>query len=160
MTNVNTTVVHNVYNRTEIHNTTIVNRVSYNGGRGGINTRPSGAELAVLHERRTAPVEAQTRHAREMAGNRAQFASTNHGHPPVAAIPHPLATAYRSPAAQPALMENRPEPSRMEEHHSQPNIQPDNHPATHPAPAHQPEERRPSRSVPQNRPASRPHQSR
>jgi hypothetical protein len=38
--NVNVTIVRNVYNTTVINNTT-VNRVSYNGGNGGINARPS-----------------------------------------------------------------------------------------------------------------------
>src|SRR5215470_13689245 len=37
VTNINTTVIHNVYNTTVINNNTTVNRVSYNGGNGGVN---------------------------------------------------------------------------------------------------------------------------
>src|ERR1700678_2640906 len=42
--NINVTVNHNVYN-TEIHNTT-VNRVSFNGGNGGIDARPRAEDEA------------------------------------------------------------------------------------------------------------------
>ena len=38
--NVNVTIIHNVYNTTVINKTTVINRVSYNGGNGGINVRP------------------------------------------------------------------------------------------------------------------------
>src|SRR5579864_5819265 len=38
VTRVNTTVIHNVYNRSVVERS--VSRVSYNGGRGGINARP------------------------------------------------------------------------------------------------------------------------
>jgi hypothetical protein len=40
--NVNVTNIHNVYNTTVVNET--VNRVSYNGGNGGINARPTVAE--------------------------------------------------------------------------------------------------------------------
>src|SRR5215475_11132259 len=44
VTRVNTTVIHNTYRTTVINNTTI-NRVSYNGGKGGVMARPSSREL-------------------------------------------------------------------------------------------------------------------
>jgi hypothetical protein len=46
--NVNVTVVHNVYSRTVVNNTTIINnnRVSYNGGSGGIQLRPRPARAS------------------------------------------------------------------------------------------------------------------
>jgi hypothetical protein len=43
--NVNITNIHNVYNRTVINNVN-VNRVSYNGGPGGIQARPTSAHLS------------------------------------------------------------------------------------------------------------------
>jgi hypothetical protein len=52
--NVNATVVRNVY-RYNVVNVTNV-RVSYNGGAGGINLRPTPAELGVLREQRIGPV--------------------------------------------------------------------------------------------------------
>src|ERR1700735_1336048 len=42
--NVNITNIHNTYNRSVSYNRE--NRVSYNGGRGGINARPTSGEMA------------------------------------------------------------------------------------------------------------------
>ncbi len=89
---VNVTVVHNVYER-NVANSTPSNRVSYNGGPRGVNARPIPAELAVLHERRTAPVAAQVEHERTAGSNRAQFASANGGRPALIAQAQPLPTA-------------------------------------------------------------------
>ncbi len=100
VTNVNRTVIHNVYNHS-VTNYTPANHVAYNGGRGGINERPTAGETAVLHEQRTAPVSAQVQHVRQAAGNREQFASVNHGRPATVAAASPLATPYRAPAARP-----------------------------------------------------------
>ena len=97
--NVNVGVVHNVYNY-RVANVTN-SRVSYNGGNGGIGLQPTAPENAALRERRMAPVAAQVEHARQAAGNRAQFASVNHGRPAQAALPQPLHTEYRTPAARP-----------------------------------------------------------
>ena len=47
---VNVTNIHNVYNTTVVNNVT-VNRVSYNGGNGGINARPTAAQEAAVRER-------------------------------------------------------------------------------------------------------------
>ena len=51
VTNVNNTVIHNTY-ITNVTNITTYNRVSYSGGRGGVNLRPSRAELAALRQPR------------------------------------------------------------------------------------------------------------
>src|SRR5579864_8424173 len=60
--NVNVTNIHNVYNTTVINNnTTTVNRVSYNGGEGGINARPRAEDEAAARERHIPPVAEQTR---------------------------------------------------------------------------------------------------
>jgi WXXGXW repeat (2 copies) len=84
---VNVEVIHNVYN-TRVTETT-VNRVSYNGGNGGINARPSSQEEAAARERHIAPVSAQTQHERTARTDRQQWASVNHGAPAVAATPKP-----------------------------------------------------------------------
>ena len=101
--NLNTTLVHNVYNYRVVNNITTINntRISYNGGRGGVEYRPSPQELAVLREQRLAPVQAQTKHMQQAAVNRAQFANANHGRPEVLVTQRPLATAYREPASHP-----------------------------------------------------------
>src|SRR5580700_9209003 len=52
--------IHNVYNTRVNEN---VNRVSYNGGEGGINARATSEEEAVAHGRHISAVSAQTQHA-------------------------------------------------------------------------------------------------
>jgi hypothetical protein len=96
--------VHNVYDR-GVANFTPANRVSYNGGRGGISVRPAPAELAAFRGTRTAPVTAQIDHARAAAANRSQFASANGGRPALVAQAQPLSTPYRTPASRPAAAE-------------------------------------------------------
>src|SRR6185437_6285045 len=73
VTNVNTRVVHNVYNYSAP--TYTHSRVSYNGGRGGITAQPTAQERAVVRDPRTPPVAVQAQHAREASQNRAQFAT-------------------------------------------------------------------------------------
>jgi hypothetical protein len=99
VTNVNITIVHNVYSR-NVNNFTNT-RVSYNGP-GGVNVRPIPAELAVLRETRIAPLSAQIQHSRTAASNRAQFAAVNRGRPQMIVQAQPLATGYRAPAVRPA----------------------------------------------------------
>jgi hypothetical protein len=86
--NVNITNIHNVYNRTIINNTR-VNRVSFNGGRGGITARPTAAEEVAVREHHVQPTALQTRHEHAASTNREQLASVNHGRPAVAATPQP-----------------------------------------------------------------------
>lgn len=102
--NVNTTVVRNVYSYNVTNVTNVTHRVSYNGGPGGVNIRPTRAEVAVLHEQRIAPVPAQVQHMQQAAANRAQFAAVNHGRPQTLAAARPLATAYKAPAPHPAAV--------------------------------------------------------
>jgi YXWGXW repeat-containing protein len=87
VTNVNVTVIHNVYNA-RVENVT-VNRVSYNGGQGGINARASAAEEAAARDRHLPPVAAQNQHMEQARSNQQFRASVNHGKPPVAATARP-----------------------------------------------------------------------
>ena len=86
--NVNVTNVHNVYNKTVINNTAF-NHVSYNGGNGGINARPTAAEETAAHERHTPATAAQTEHQQAAGKNHALLASVNHGRPAIAATAKP-----------------------------------------------------------------------
>ena len=100
VTNVNVSIVHNVYNY-NVRNSNVT-RVSYNGGRGGIEARPTPQELAVVHETRIPPVAAQFQHAREASANRAQFAAPGGRAQPAALVAsRPIATPYQAPAARP-----------------------------------------------------------
>lgn len=89
VTNVNVTVIHNTYNTTVVNNTTTVNRVSFNGGPGGVNARPTRVELAAEHERHVPMTAEQTRHFEAARSDRSFLASVNHGRPEVAATPRP-----------------------------------------------------------------------
>lgn len=109
--NVNVTVIHNVYNTTVVNRTDV--RVSYNGGNGGVNERPTREEEAAEHERHIPPVADQTRHVEAARGNPQLRASANHGKPPIAATPRPGALndrgvvpakegSYKAEASRPA----------------------------------------------------------
>jgi len=81
---VNTTTITNVYvNKTVIVNNT--SHVAFNGGRGGVQARPTAQQEAYMHEHHTPPVPAQAQHEHAARENRAMFASNNHGRPAVAA---------------------------------------------------------------------------
>src|SRR2546425_1498807 len=86
--NVNITEIHNVYNTTVINNTAVT-RVSYNGGNGGLNERPTLQEEAAAREKHIPPVSAQMQHVQAARTNPALRASANLGKPPVAATPRP-----------------------------------------------------------------------
>jgi hypothetical protein len=97
--NVNETVVRNVYNTTVINNNN-ENHVSYNGGNGGVNARPTPQQEAAAHEKHIPPVPVQTQHAQAARTNPQQRASVNMGKPPVAATPKP--GVFNHPAVVPA----------------------------------------------------------
>ena len=85
--NVNIINIHNVYNTTVINRNE--NRVSYNGGNGGISARPRPEDEAAARERHIPPVATQTQHAQAARANPQQRASANMGKPGVAATPRP-----------------------------------------------------------------------
>lgn len=78
--------IRNVYSRTVINNTRIVNnRTSFNGGPRGITARATPQQAAWGREQHAAPVAAQLRQ-RDMASRMPSMrASVNHGAPPIAA---------------------------------------------------------------------------
>ncbi|HYL46862.1 MAG TPA: hypothetical protein VEU52_07530 [Candidatus Limnocylindrales bacterium] len=87
VTNINVTVIHNVYN--ERVNVREEGHVSFNGGEGGINARPTREEEGYDRERHLAPVAAQVEHRDMARSNRELRASYNHGKPPIAATARP-----------------------------------------------------------------------
>jgi hypothetical protein len=76
--------VTNVYNRTVVVNN--VNRVSYNGGRGGLTVRASEREQAAYNERHFQSTSNQMAHEQAMRNDHGQLASYNHGRPQTAAM--------------------------------------------------------------------------
>lgn len=89
VSNVNVSVVRNVYEtRIDTRNANEV-RVSFNGGNGGINARPTSQEEAFARERHVGPTSEQTQHMDAARGNPQFRATANHGKPPVAATARP-----------------------------------------------------------------------
>lgn len=89
--NVNITNVRNVYvDKTVINNyhNTNVNRVSYNGGRGGLTAQPTAEQRGWSNERRYQPTSMQTRQRDTAMRNPAQRFSANQGKPAVYATQH------------------------------------------------------------------------
>jgi len=87
--NINVTEIHNVYNtRVEERNVNVA-RVSYNGGNGGVDARPTSEEERVSRERHIAATSAQTEHIETARGSQQFRASVNRGKPPVAATSKP-----------------------------------------------------------------------
>jgi hypothetical protein len=89
---VDSNVVHDVYN-TPVDES--VNRVSFNGGSGGVNARPTGQEEATARGSHVPAVAAQTQHAWSARNDPHQRFAVNHGAPPV------TATARASLASHP-----------------------------------------------------------
>lgn len=85
--NVTITNVH-IYNRTVVNNVRVTH-VSYNGGAGGINARPSHDEERWGHERHFEATPMQVNHEHGARDNREFLASVNHGRPAIAATARP-----------------------------------------------------------------------
>ncbi len=84
ITNVN---IVNVYNQRVVENRG--SRISYNGGQGGINARPTSRELMAERTRRLGADSRQMEQERWARSNPAQRARENHGRPEVAATARP-----------------------------------------------------------------------
>jgi hypothetical protein len=84
---VNTTIIHNRYS------TTVTNvsesHVSYNGGNGGVEARPTPQQASYARQRHVGPVAAQTQHVQAARSNPQLRASSNQGKPPIAATAKP-----------------------------------------------------------------------
>ena len=85
--NVNVTNIRNVYNKTVIVNNRT--RVSYNGGRGGVNVRETAQQRRWGSERHVEATSMQRDHVQEASRNRELLARNNHGRPAIAATERP-----------------------------------------------------------------------
>jgi hypothetical protein len=123
---VDTTVIHNTYNTRVTY--VSESRVSFNGGTGGVEARPTAKEESYAGEHHVGPVAAQTQHVQAARSNPELRASANQGKPPIAATAKPgdfktgvvaskeAGGAYKAPPANAArsneahpVAENRPE---------------------------------------------------
>ncbi len=107
VTNVNVNVT-NVYNKTVVVNN--VNRVSFNGGAGGINVHATEREQAAIREQHFAATGEQTAHFQAAASDRNQLASVNGGRPQFAAARSTAeyhSVAQQHAASQPITQRDR-----------------------------------------------------
>jgi hypothetical protein len=135
VTNIDTNVVRNYYAYNAPRGPG--NRVSYNGGSGGINVRPTAQEAAALREPRVPPMAAQQRHEHEASADRNQFAAPGRPQPASMAAGRALETEYRSPASlPPAAVPARPERQLLPQPNERPAAQPTHQqvPETRPMP--------------------------
>lgn len=95
--NINVVNVHNVYNKTVIVNNNY-NRVSYNGGNGGVRAQESTQERTAFHEQHFQPTVNQQSHEQFARQDRTQLANVNNGRPQMAIARTP--EAYRPVAQQ------------------------------------------------------------
>ena len=112
VSNVDVTIVHNTYNTTIVHSTT-VNRVSFNGGSGGTTARPTPVELAAARQHHVSMTSEQVQMERTARSDRSLSAKVNHGRPDVAATPRP--SELKNRGAAPSLRNdnaNRPPENR------------------------------------------------
>jgi WXXGXW repeat (2 copies) len=172
---VNTEVIHNTYNArpervSESH-------VSYNGGQGGVEARPTAQQEAYERQRHVGPVAAQTQHVQAARGNPELRASANHGKPPIAATVKPTdfktgavasraaggeykappANAQRGGEAKPAA-ENRPQakPEPQRENEAKPSPSAENRPQSKPEPQRENEAKPTAENHPAEAPAPKP----
>jgi hypothetical protein len=96
---VNFSLNHHVYN-TRVSET--VNRVSYNGGAGGINSRATAQEEVAAHDRHVSPVAVQTQHVQAARSAPQQRFSAPRGASPA------TAPAPARPAVAPGNVSSRP----------------------------------------------------
>jgi hypothetical protein len=82
---VNVENVHNSYTQNVTNNVT-VNRVSFNGGTGGTQVRPTAEETAAGREQHISATPEQVNHEHIARSNPQQRQSVNQGRPPAAAV--------------------------------------------------------------------------
>lgn len=87
--NINETNIRNVYIDKTVINNVNENRVSFNGGQGGLTARPTARDQAAAQQRHIPPVAAQTQHLQAARTNPQMRAEANQGKPPVAATSRP-----------------------------------------------------------------------
>jgi hypothetical protein len=109
VTNVNTTVVRNVYvdKTVTVNNYNTVNHVAYNGGPGGVTATPTPEERTAMSESHLPPTSLQSQHQRIASQDRNSFASVNHGMPTTTAVAQPLSRENRPAGFEPLQPEDR-----------------------------------------------------
>ncbi len=124
---------HNVYNENVKHDNN-ENRVSFNGGKGGIDARPNQQQEAASRQRHVGAVASQTEHQQSARANPEQRATVNHGKPSIVATQKPVArNEHETTTKAPGEMNKS--GAGGEDHNMKPVVHPKELPAyTRPAP--------------------------
>jgi hypothetical protein len=107
ITRVDTRSVRNVYVDRSVANDGARDRVSYNGGRGGLSARPTAADVAISHDRHLGMTVVQRQHIAAAEADRRLLATVNHGKPAVLAVARPLSSGKSSAGAVPVRATDR-----------------------------------------------------
>jgi hypothetical protein len=99
VSNVNTTLVHNVYSAPVV-NRAAATHTSFSGGPSGARAQPTAAQRKVQVAQHAGPTAEQVQHEHQALTTPTQRASTSHGAPPVAATPKP--SAFAAPGVEAA----------------------------------------------------------
>jgi hypothetical protein len=152
---INTTVIRHTY-RNQVNYRNQYGRVSYNGGRGGIQARPTAAQRTVRERRRSGPNSAQQRQAQLARSLRQNYAKVNNGHPEHAAMERPARSASDFNRSVPAHAA-QPNNNRPNNNNARPNnARPNNNARPTPVTPNRPEARPNARPQPQPRSNVRP----
>ncbi|HEY5225758.1 MAG TPA: YXWGXW repeat-containing protein, partial [Methylovirgula sp.] len=84
--NISNTRITNVYEKTVVENRT-ADRASFNGGKGGIQARPTPEQKILARHQHFAPTTAQQQHVELAAKDKSLSNKANHGKPPIGATP-------------------------------------------------------------------------
>lgn len=88
--NVNINKISNVYSYNIGDHPKTFTRESFNGGPGGIQSRPKPAEVAAWREPYAPRMTSQVQHEQSFSSHKGQFAAVTSGHPADPSIDHPL----------------------------------------------------------------------
>jgi hypothetical protein len=160
--NIGAVNVTNVYEKTVVNNVS-ENTVSYAGGPGGVNARPTPQEQATARQARHAPTSEQMQHISVASKQHELLASVNRGRPEIAATARPGAFSgagiTRARGASAPASSAATQPRRLAEAAQTPQrpAQPAHPPQTAPAePQERPAPERPAPSQPQRIPQHAP----
>jgi hypothetical protein len=107
VTRVNITIVRNVYVDRSVYVNNSPTRISYNGGRGGLQARPNAQQLVVARAPHLGLTVVQQQHIQTAGQDRSLLARFNHNRPPVLTVARPLSSSTRPAGFVPVTPSDR-----------------------------------------------------
>jgi hypothetical protein len=110
VSHVNTTDIHNVYVNRNVYVDNSTTHVSYNGGNGGVQARPTAQQLAIVRGHHVGMTGVQQQHVQVAEQDRRLLATVNNNKPPVLAVARPLSVGRRPAGFVPVKPSDRVNP--------------------------------------------------